>query len=188
MRLHGLFSTCESLCATFLSTNAKFEPCLVKQNFCRLILTVCTTCAISLLPVIMKVTKTTTVEREYSKTTKNHQKLITQRIREAPYLAQNTKIGKVIKRFRTATFTDLDQWQFVLKLLGHLSFIFLDLCTNWEETLTEKYQDILSDNKCNQKVAGRLTFDLLTRKSTCSSLFSPSVGIWSKKSLHWKHS
>ena len=171
------------MCATFLSTNAKFEPCLVKQNFCRLILTVCTTFAIFLLPVVMKVTKTTTVEREYSKTTKNHQKLITQRIREAPYLAQYTKIGKVIKLFRTVAFTDLDQWQFVLKLSGHLSFIFLDLCTKKEETLTEKcqYMYTLSENKCNQKVTGRLTFDLLTPKSTCSSLFSSSVGIWSKQ-------
>ena len=43
--------------------------------------------------------KTSTVERIYSKTTKNHQKLITKSIRKAPYLAQYTKIGKVIKRF-----------------------------------------------------------------------------------------
>ena len=93
----------------FLSTNAKFEPCSVKQNFCRSILTVCTTCAISLLPGMTKVTKMLTLEREYSKTTKNHQKLITQRIRDAPYLAQYSKIGKGIKRFRAAAFTDLDQ-------------------------------------------------------------------------------
>ena len=96
---------------------------------CRLIWTVCTTCAISLLLGIMNVTKTSTVESEYSKTTKDHQKLITKRIRKAPYLAQYTKVGKVIKRFRRAAFTDLDQWQFVLKLSGHLSFIILDLCT-----------------------------------------------------------
>ena len=66
---------------------------------------------------------------EYSKTTKNHQKLTTNRIRKAPYLAQYTKIGIVIKRFRIATFTDLDHGQFVLKLSGHLSFIILHLCT-----------------------------------------------------------
>ena len=46
--------------------------------------------------------KTSTVDREYSKTKKNHQTLITKRIRKAPYLAQYTIIGKVIKRFRTA--------------------------------------------------------------------------------------
>ena len=38
-------------------------------------------------------------------------------------------------------------------------------------------KDILSDIKCTQKVAGRLTFDLLTKISTCSSLFSSTVGI-----------
>ena len=95
------------VCDVF-STNAKFEPCSVKRNFGRSILTVCTTCAISLLPGIMKVTKTSTVEREYSKTGKNHHKLITKRIRKAPYLAQYTAIGKVIKLFWTAAFTDLD--------------------------------------------------------------------------------
>ena len=84
------------------STNAKFEPCSVKRSFGRSILTVCTTCAISLLPGIMQVTKSSKVEREYSKTTKNHQKLITKRIRKAPYLAQYTKLDKVIKRFRAA--------------------------------------------------------------------------------------
>ena len=60
-----------------------------------LIWTVCTTCSISLLPAIMKVTKTSTVEREYSKITKNHQKLITKRIYKAPCLAQYTKIGSL---------------------------------------------------------------------------------------------
>ena len=53
--------------------------------------------------------KTSTVEREYSKTTKNHRKLIIKRIRKAPYLAQYTKIGKVTKRFWTAALTDLYQ-------------------------------------------------------------------------------
>ena len=57
----------------------------------------------------MIVKKTCTIEREYSKTKENHQELITKRKRKAPYLAQYTTIGKVIKRFRTAAFTDLDQ-------------------------------------------------------------------------------
>ena len=72
---------------------------------------------------------TSTTERECCKTKKNHQKLITKRKHKAPYLTQSTKIGKVIKRFRTAAFTDLDQWQFVLKLSGHVSFIILNMCT-----------------------------------------------------------
>ena len=131
--------------------------------------------------------KTSTVEREYSKTKKNHQKLITKRKRKAPYLAQYTKIGKVIKRFRTAAFTDLDQWQFVLKLSGHVSCIILNLCAKWEE-LTKMCSDIMSENKCTQKVASRLTFDLLTQSSTCSSRFSSIVRIWSKTPLHWKNS
>ena len=114
--------------AMFFRTIIKFEPGAVKWNICRSISTVCTTCTISLLPGIMKVKRTSTVEREYSKTKKNHKKLITKRIGKAPYLAQYTKIGKVIKSFRTAAFTDLGQWQFVLKLSGHVSFIILNLC------------------------------------------------------------
>ena len=90
----------------------------LKRNFCRPIWTVCTTCAISLLPGFMKVTKTRTVEREYSKTTKILQKFKTKRLRKVPFPAQYTKI---IKRFRTVAFTDLDQWQFVIKLWGNLS-------------------------------------------------------------------
>ena len=35
--------------------------------------------------------------------------MISKHKRKAPYLAQYTKIGKVIKRFRTAAFADLDQ-------------------------------------------------------------------------------
>ena len=73
--------------------------------------------------------KNSTVEGKCSKTTKNHHKLIIKRIRKAPYLEQYTEIGKVIKRFRKAAFTDHNQCQFVLKLSGHLSFIILNLCT-----------------------------------------------------------
>ena len=112
-----------------LRTNAKFEPGTVKHNFCWSTWTVCTTSMISLLPVIMKVKKISTIEREYSKTKKNHLKIITKRKRRAPYLAQYTKIGKVIKRIRTAAFTDLDRWHFVLKLSGHVSVIILNLFT-----------------------------------------------------------
>ena len=53
-------------------TNAKFKPGAVKRNFWRLIWTVYTTCTISLFPGIMMVKKTSTIEREYSKTKKNH--------------------------------------------------------------------------------------------------------------------
>ena len=90
----------------------------------------------------MKVKKTSTIEREYSKTKKNHQKSITKCKRKAPFLEQYTKIGKVIKRFRTAAFTDLDQWLFVLKLFGHVSFIILSLYTNEEEELTKMCLDM----------------------------------------------
>ena len=172
----------------FLRTHAKFATGAVKRNFCRSIWTLCTTCAISLLPGIIKVKKNSTVEREYSKTKKNHQKLITKRKRKAPYLTQYTEIDKVIKRFRTATFTDLHQWQFVLKLSGYVSFIILNLFTQKEEKLTKMCSDILSENKYTQKVAGRLTFDLLTQSLSFSSRCSSIVGIWSKKSLHWKPS
>ena len=172
----------------FLWTNAKFDPGAVKRNFCRSIWTVFTTFTISLLPGIMKVKTTSTIGREYSKTKKNHQKLITKPKRKAPYLSKYNKISNVIKRFRTAAFTNLDQWQFVLKLYGHVSVIIQNLCPKYKVKLTKMCSDILSENKCTQKVAGRLTFELLTQSSTCSSRFSSIVGIWSKKSLHWKHS
>ena len=99
---------------------------------------------------IMKVKKTSTIDRGYSKTTKNHQKLVTKHIRKALYLAQYTKIGNVIKGFRTAAFTDLDQWQFVLKLYGHLSVIIVNLSIKYEEALTKMCEGILPDNKCTQ--------------------------------------
>ena len=41
----------------FSRTNDKFEPGSVKQNFCRSIRTVCTTCMIALLPGITKLEK-----------------------------------------------------------------------------------------------------------------------------------
>ena len=82
--------------------------------------------------------KISTVEREYSKKKNNYQKLIKKnRKGKAPYLAQYTKIVKVIKRFRTTALTDIDQWQFILKLSGHVSFIILNLCTKNKETLTK---------------------------------------------------
>ena len=40
-----------------LRTNAKFDPKSVKQNFCRSVWMLCTTCMISLLPGIMKLKK-----------------------------------------------------------------------------------------------------------------------------------
>ena len=131
----------------FLSTNAKFEPSSVKRNFCRSIWTVCTTCAISLLPKIMKVTKTSTMEREYSKITKHHQEVITKRKRKAPFLVQYTKIGKVIKRFRTAAFTDLGQWQFVLKLSAHLSSVFKSRKKHWPRCVKISCQKISATRK-----------------------------------------
>ena len=63
--------------------------------------------------------------------------MITNRTIKAPYLAQVIEIGKVIKRFRTAALIDLDQWQFVIKLSGHLSLIILNLCTELQITLTK---------------------------------------------------
>ena len=89
--------------------NATIEPSSVKRNNGTSILTVCTTCTLSLLPDIMKVKKSNTLEREYSKNNEKHQKLITNHISLAPHLAQYTKIGKVSKRFWTAAFTDFDQ-------------------------------------------------------------------------------
>ena len=53
------------------------------------------------------------VEREYSKITKNHQTLLSNRISEAPILAQYRENDKDIKLCGKASTTDLDQWPFV---------------------------------------------------------------------------
>ena len=71
----------------FLRTNAKFEPGLLKRHDLHDIST----------SGYVEGKKNSTVERENSKTTKNLKKLITKRTCKAPYLADYTKIGKVIK-------------------------------------------------------------------------------------------
>ena len=116
----------------FLRINAKFEPGSIMRNFGKSIWTMCTICTIYLLPGIMK--GKITMKKECSKTTKTYQKLIRDRIGKAPYLVQYTNIGKVIRRFQTAAFTDSDQCHFVLKLSGLLSFIILNLCAKKEDT------------------------------------------------------
>ena len=80
----------------FLMTNAKFEPGSLKRNFCRSILTVCTTCTISLLPGIVKLKDTSTVEREYSKNNEKSSEIDKKKNANVkrPYLAQYTKIGR----------------------------------------------------------------------------------------------
>ena len=145
----AFFCILYKLCAMFLRTNAKFEPGLVKRNFYMSIWAVWTTCTIYLLLDIMKEKKTIMIDREYSKTTKNH-KLITKHIRKAHYL---------------------DERHFVLKLYGDLSVIFMNLCTKKKETMTKMCYDILSEKKCTQIVAVRLSFDFLTQSSTCSFLY-----------------
>ena len=45
--------------------------------------------------------------------------------------------------------------------------------------MTKMCEDNLSLNKCTQKVADTLTFDLSTQSSTWSSLSSSTVRIWS---------
>ena len=66
---------------------------------------------------IMKVKIQYGEKRKSSKTTKNHQKWITNRVSKAPFLALYTNICKVIKRFRTAVWTGLRQWQLVPNFL-----------------------------------------------------------------------
>ena len=187
MRLHGLFVSCRSCARCFWRQMPNLNPVQWSETFVGRFEQFARPAQYLYFRVLWRLKKTTTIEREYSKTKKNHQKLIRKRKRKAPYLAQCTQIGKVIQRFRTAAFTDLDQWQFVLKLSGHVSFIILNLCIEKEEELTKMCSDTLSESKCTQKVAGRLTFDLLTQSSICHSRYSSIVGIWSKKSLHWKH-
>ena len=128
MRWHGLFASCKSCARCLWGQMPNLNPVQWSETFVGRFERFARPARYLYFRVLWR-WKTSTVEREYSKTKKNHQKLITKHKRKAPYLAQYTKIGKVIKRFRTAAFTDLDQWQFVLKLSGHVSFIILNLCT-----------------------------------------------------------
>ena len=49
--------------------------------------------------------------------------------------------------------------------------IIINLYANSEVTVIKTRKDILSEIKCNKKVAGRLTFDLLTQRSLFGSFF-----------------
>ena len=161
MRLHGLFVSCKTCARCFWGQMPNFNPVQWRGTFVGRFERFARPARYLFFRVLWRWKKNTSmIEREYSKTKKNHQKLITKRKHKAPYLAKYTKIGKVIKCFRTAAFTDLDQWHFVLKLSGHVSFIILNLCTKKEEQLTKMRSDILSENKCTQKVAERLTLNL----------------------------
>ena len=159
----------------FSKANAKFEPCSEKRNFCRSIWTVCKTRTVSLLPGIMKVKKTVRARGNIPKQRKIIRNWYQNAYVKRPYRHNTPKSAKSLSAFG----------QFVLTVFGHLSFIILHLCTKKEETLTKMCSDILLENK---KVAGRLTSDLLTQSSTCSSIFSSNIGIWSKKFLRCKHS
>ena len=118
---------------TNLMPNLNLVQC---SEFFRSIWTVCTTCWISLLRCIMKVKITSRIEKEYSKTTKNHPEIITKRKRKAAELAQNTNISKVIKRFTTLEFTYLDKWQFVLNFMG-ISFLWSWFCVQRKKISTK---------------------------------------------------
>ena len=59
------------------------------------------------------------------------------------------------------------------KTVGHLSVIIQKLCIKEEETPSKMYKDILAENKCTKKVAGRLTFDLLTQRYLAPSFHLP---------------
>ena len=123
------------------------------------------------------------VERKYSKTTKNHQKLLTNGLKKALYLSQYTTIGKIIKRNRTVSFSYLHQWHFVLNPLVYLPIIMLNLYKMLAVLQIKCCCDIPSERECNPKLSGRLTFDLLTRNSTCGSLLSSTVRIWSNNNV-----
>ena len=158
MRLHDHFAILLKLCAMFLRTNAKFEPGAVKAK---------------LLQVDLKVNKTQT----YST------------LPGTIHL-----IGKVIKRFR------LDSglyWPWSMKVcpktfwacfFHHPESVYKVGPESVYKVGPRCVQISCQKISAPRKSPGRLTFDLLTQTSTCSSRFSSIVGIWSKKSLHWKRS
>ena len=69
----------------------------------------------------------------------------------------------------------------VLRCSECLPIIIFHIFTNSEVSVIKRRKDIPSEIKCNQKVAERLTFDLLSQRSLCAFLSPFIFWKWRKK-------
>ena len=158
----------------------------MKRNFCKSIWTVCTTCTVSLLPGIMEVK--TTSGWSIGNIPKQHKIII--KWEQNAYVKRPTWHNTLKSAKSSSVF---GQRHLLTLINDSLSLNFMDifLLSSWIFVKRRKkhwprcVKIILSENKCTQKYAERLVFDLLTQSSTCGSLFWSTIGICSKKSLHW---
>ena len=73
-------------------------------------------------------------------------------------LAELTKIAKSHVSIEKHALLTLNNNLFDLLYSECLSFIILQIFTKSEVSVSKRQKDILSETKCNQKVAGMLTF------------------------------
>ena len=118
------------------------------------------------------------VERECSKPAENQQTLITNRLQETLFLAQNTQNNEIIKIFWKASLLTLTNDLFVIL---RLPCIIVHLCTEKEVSERKRFEDIPLKRRHNREVTGWLTFDLLPKRAIHTFCLPFTFQIWSKK-------
>ena len=101
-------------------------------------------------------------------------------------LAEFTKMSQTQSSIGKHPLLNFTNSLFVLWCSGCIPIITLHLFTKLDASLIQRRKDILSEIKSNQRVAGRLTFDLLTQRSIFGFLSPFIFWIWSKKHNHCK--
>ena len=170
MRLHRLIASCKSCARCFWGQMPNLNPVQWSKTFVGQFERFARPARYFYFRILWRWKKTSTIERESSKTKKNHQKLITKSKRKAPYLARYTKIGKVIKRFDSEL-----NWPLSMTICPKTFWACFFHHPKSVYKVGRRTDQVVFRypvrNKCTQKVAGRLTFDLLTQSSMCNSRF-----------------
>ena len=115
------------------------------------------------------------VERECSKPAENQQSLKTNHIQETLVLAQNNEKIKIFSKSSLLTLTN-DLFCYLTSSLHHPASLYR------EGSICE--EDILRyslERRCNQKVTGWLTFDILPQREIRTFLLPFMFQLWSKK-------
>ena len=143
----------------FLSRIANFEPSSVKRNFDRSVWRHCITCTISHLSgdiCVKYLMWWNIILQNIKSSSKFYNKLHTWSTNACTF-HQNRQ------RHKTPS-ENIHYWPspmtFILWISECLPIITLQLFTNPKVSIIKRCKDILSIIKCNQKVKGKLTFDL----------------------------
>ena len=86
-------------------------------------------------------------------------------------LAEFTKMSKTRSSIEKHPLLTLNNNLFLLLCSEYFSIIIHHLITKLDASVIKRRKDILLEIKCNQRVAGRLTFDLLIERSIVGFLF-----------------